>query len=227
MSVISGRITYTGNVAFEEAGDPVWTVDHYGLDSCRWPWQGAEFLEKAFVDGLIRFQNIANHPRVYLMGWGNDQNPIFPTVELTYSGLRNGRLPPAKAVDSKSVQTVQAVITAATGKYSGKQITMELTYRASRTQYNWIEDSLPNKNAPLYGTVRNPVDPLNLSNGAILQRRVTDDKGAVGSLDIGTFTQLMNALLKVTEVSDYTSEEIVPGALWACSSTADYVLKGT
>src|SRR5690606_29004132 len=110
---------------------------------------------------LASFAQLADHPRMYLVGYSDDGDPIFPTVDLRFFGVR-GTLPRFKLTNSMVLQTVStsALVDGedADGNPVQVQASMEATYYASRSTYQWTEDKVP-AIAPRYQTVIAAVSP--------------------------------------------------------------------
>ncbi len=216
-------MTYVGNVQFEKVSEPIWSTEAHGMDQAILPYRGAAPLKPDFEATLVNFAQLADHPRMYLVGYSDDGDPIFPTVDLRFIGVR-GAIPPVKLVNSTVLQTVST-----SGMVQGKdsegadievQASMEATYYASRTTYQWIEDKIPAL-TPRYATVIAAVSPRPVGY------RISAPGTASGTVNYSAFVTLLNTLRQEERVTDYTREEVVPGKLWACESTVDYILSGS
>ena len=211
-------VTYVGNVRWEQASEIVWATNEWGLDTARIPYRGAVTGKKAFEDKLRRWSPMASYPRMYLTHYNDDGGLNFPTVDLHFIGIRRD-VPLPKIVDTTTVQTVS---TSASVDVDGPptQVQMEASYVTSRSTFQWIEIQNPPAN-PRYNYVRNGV-PTRL-----MGYRVSAPTSSSGTIPYATFVELYNSLRTETVVSDYTRDEMVPGAIWQCAVTVDNLLVGS
>lgn len=212
-------ITYKGNVTWEETEDLVWSVDNWGVDQAVSVWRGSRDLKKQFEDSLQRFSPLPGFPGMQLARWNNQTYvPVFPGIALVYIGFRSGTIPPVKKVNDLTTQSAsgQGIDTA-----SGDEVNGTFLYRAARTTYTWFETKKPALTSK-YNTVEDTTDPLSrISSSQIFN---TGDGRQIYSVPISAFVAVFNSLRRVIVVSSYSTEELIPGALWGCKADVDYKL---
>jgi len=237
------NIHYIGNSAWRQNKPPAWSKSFAGeMDTCTLQWQGAQYLEKAFLDSLTAYQALVylneagvtvTDTAMRLIKASSDDNPIWPTVTLSFDGFRNGAVSDAVATDGRTSQSASTThtITDDSSVNYGKAITMSIQYYANRTAYEWTQLSNPS-GTPTYGTVRNPLSysgPYGDPN--IFYRKfsgqVDDDGQPASQIPIGDATAVWNTFSGTTQISDFTSKELVPGYVWQCSATAEFLLVGS
>ena len=232
-------------VAWRQNKSPEWSKHYAGEpDTCNVVWQGPQYQEKAFLDSLTKYQSLTyvdengttvTDTGMFLDDFSSDGAAIFPTVTLSYKGVRNGTVPdaiPTDGITSQSAST-SAVITDVTSPNYGKTLTLAISYYAARTSWKWVQLSDPAGTPPSpKNTVRNhlsytqpPSDPK------IWYYRYSGMVGADGlpthTIPTGDATFVWNTFAGATSVSGFQSEEIVPGKLWQCNSTVEFLLLGT
>lgn len=202
---------YIGDVTFRQASEIVWTTSDFGLDQARIPYRGAAPLKDAFEAGIVKFHPLPGYARMYMTHISDDGDVIFPTIDVHYIGVR-GTIPLPKITNSRVVQTVTTSTT-----HEDQNYTLEATYFASRTNYQWIETTVP-PITPRYGPVQMaaPVQPF----------RYHTEGGDGGLIPYAAFVAAFNNLVLETVISEYTREEVVPGKIWQCEATADQMLQG-
>lgn len=212
------QLIYIGNCRFQQASEPIWDRTIYGLDTARIPVQGAAPLKKAFEDKAKMGMGMPGYPRMFLERTSDDGNEIFPTVDLIYVGVRDQQRD-ARAVDSVTLQTVSTTAVPVSGDFAGQTVSMEATYYASRTQYQWAEFQNP-ADYPRYSIVNRPLVPK------LISHRVQAPGGAA-TVPYDVFVTLYNSLRAESVVSDYVRNPIVPGKVWECESVVDLLLVGS
>lgn len=216
-----------GTMAFQEARDPIFSAGGYDLDTARHPWQGGVANLAAFTSGLSSFSALPGFAKMYLMRWNSDEEPVHPTVTLEYQGCKNGSVPPVKAEDGLSLQSLTVAVESTT--YSpGDTVTvsMDIEYYAQQTNYSWFSLTTPG-DAPLYGVARRVLDLA--TTVFTRQYKITQASdttsvptGKITSVDTATYTQLNNALVQGHKLQEYKVVDLVPGSLWQCNSTVNY-----
>jgi len=171
-----------------------------------------------------------NDASMFLTSWTSDENPVLPTVTLTYMGMRGGAGRGVLAEDDVSLQTVSTNKTITDSSSVNYQITISLSviYIGSRTTYKWAALANPGS-TPTYSTVRN-IPVLNMGSAAIRQMTfsgMVDDAGEPsGTISTGDATAVFNTFSAVSQTTSFPVSEIVPGKLWTCQSVNEYILKG-
>jgi len=237
-------ITYIGTSTYHQIEPPVWSKDFYGLDECSVAYYGAADLEKAFITAQTAYQALTYDNQagstttdtgMRLMKISSDGNKLLPTVTLQYKGCRSGTAPHYEATDDLTTQTAttSAVIPSGTSPASpnndGAVITCVYEYYAARTTYKWITLSTPGS-SPTYSTVRNSLDPLDssrLKSMIYSGNKVDPDTNLPIPLALAEMIYVFNTFTRNVFVSSYEVHDAVPGYVWECSSTVDYLVKGT
>jgi hypothetical protein len=231
---------YVEDSTYIQVKPPQWSRNFTGeLDTCTVTYQGAQYRAKAFMDSLGAYATLSctdeaganlSDSSMFLTSWTSDENPVLPTVTLTYMGMRGGVGRGVLAEDDVSLQTAQTTkqITDATSVNYQKTITCSVTYVGSRTTYKWA--ALANPGAtPTYSAVRN-IPVLNMGSAGIRQMTfsgMVDDAGEPsGTISTGDATAVFNTFSAVSQTTSFTVSEVVPGKLWQCQSVNEYILKG-
>lgn len=226
-------ITFVNGCNWTQVSDPQWSdVGGWDTDRATILWRGRRDKKEAFENTIQRFAGMPNYPLMRLAKWSNGEGTKnLPGVELVYTGFRNGAIPPAKSVDSFTLQSVQSSgrDTSVGNPTSGKIVSGTIYYRASRSSWTWYETSTP-PITPRYATVNQPLDPL---SSEAIQRYVlnasdtdTEPGQPVGFVTFSVLAAITRGLAKRLEISDYQREPIIQGALWGCSANVDYKLYG-
>lgn len=127
-------IKFVGNCEFEECCQPFGSKDEWGLDVLQRKFRGRADKLSAFMGGLRQgaaFNGFA------LQTWYSDDNPVFPTVLLTYKGLLSGNLPDPFISDSTSERSGTK-----TTEVSGEERTYDYTYSSPQRTYRFIKNTL-------------------------------------------------------------------------------------
>ena len=245
---------YVEDSTFIQVKPPQWSRNFTGeFDTCTVTYQGAQYRAKAFMDSLAAYATMTctdeaganlNDSSMFLTSWTSDENPVLPSVTLTYMGMRGGVGRGVLAEDDVSLQTVSTNKTITDSSSVNYQITISLSviYIGSRTTYKWA--ALANPGAtPTYSAVRN-IPVLNMGSAAIRQMSYTgqvetDTSGRSSttngngeavvpssSIPTGDATAVFNTLSAVSQTTSFTVSEVVPGKLWTCQSVNEYILKG-
>ena len=171
-----------------------------------------------------------NDSSMFLTSWTSDENPVLPSVTLTYMGMRGGVGRGVLAEDDTSLQTAQTTkqITDANSLNYQKTLTCSVTYISSRTTYKWA--ALANPGAtPTYSAVRN-IPVLNMGSAGIVQMTfsgmVDANDQPSGTIPIGEATAVFNTFSTASQTTTFTVSEAAPGKLWQCQSVNEYILKG-
>lgn len=233
---------YIGTTAWRQNKPPAWSKTYAGeTDTCNLQFQGAQYLEKSFLDALTKYQSLVyineisvtvTDTGMFLLKWSSDDNPIFPTVTLSYEGSRGGVAPDPIPTDDKTAQSASTtfVITDSTSPNYQKAITMSIQYYAARTSYEWSAFSNP-AGVATYDDVRNPITysgPYGDENIYLTRfSGMVDDNGDPShTISIGDATAVWNTFTGTSVVSGFNVREAVPGHLWKCNSTAEFLLVG-
>lgn len=114
---MASSITYTGNAAFDDLYIPTPTKNEYGIDVIERKLGGAATNSAgsvgivAYLGGLAQGQTYSySGNNWYLQTYGDDKNPIFPTVSQIYKGLVAGI--PDPFVSGESVERTMSKSTA-------------------------------------------------------------------------------------------------------------------
>ncbi len=231
---------YVEDSTFIQVKPAQWSRNFTGeFDTCTVTYQGAQYREKAFMDSIGAYGTLSctdeaganlSDASMFLTSWTSDDNPVLPTVTLTFLGMRGGAARGVLAEDDVSLQTSQTTkqITDVTSVNYQKTITCSVTYISSRTTYKWA--ALANPGAtPTYSVVRN-IPVLNMGSAAI---RLTTFTGMVdadgepsGTIPLADSIAVFNTFMPVTQTTTFTVTEVVPGKLWTCQSVNEYFLRG-
>jgi hypothetical protein len=231
---------YIEDSTFIQVKPPQWSRNFTGeFDTCTVTYQGAQYRAKAFMDSIGAYGTLSctdeaganlNDASMFLTSWSSDDNPVLPTVTLTYMGMRGGAARGVMAEDDVSLQTAQTTkqITDATSVNYQKTITCSVTYISSRTTYKWA--ALANPGAtPTYSAVRN-IPVLNMGSAGIRQMTfsgMVDDAGEpTDTIPLGDSIAVFNTFSPVSQTTTFTVSEVVPGKLWQCHIVNEYILKG-
>lgn len=234
-------LRYIGTITFRQNKPPSWEKNYAGeTDTCRLQFQGAQYLEKAFLNALTKYQSLVYLDEVgvsttdtgmFLVKWSSDDNPIFPTVTLMYEGCRNGTAPDPIPTDDKTIQSAATsfIITDPTSPNYNKAVSMSIQYVAARTSYEWVAFSDPAGVATYYA-VRHPLTYTGPYGDAKIKLTrfsgMVDDAGNPSStISIGDATAVWNTFT-FSALVVMTAKEVIPGHLWKCSSTADHLIVG-
>ncbi len=236
-------IHYIGTVSWRQNKPPSWSKTYAGeSDTCTLQWQGAQYLEKSFLDSLTEYQSLAyvdengttvTDTGMKLVKFSSDDAAIFPTVSLSFEGCRGGGTPDPIPTDDRTTQSASTtrIITDSGSPNYQKAVTMNIQYYAARTSYEWVQLTNPAGTAT-YATVRYPITytgPYGDANifRASFSGMVDVDGNPSNTISTGDATEVWNTFAGTTVVSGFNSREVVPGHVWKCNSTADYILFGT
>ena len=231
---------YVEDSTFIQVKPPQWSRNFTGeFDTCTVTYQGAQYRAKAFMDSLAAYGTMTctdeaganlNDSSMFLTSWTSDDNPVLPSVTLTYMGMRGGVGRGVLAEDDVSLQTAQTTkqITDETSVNYEKTITCSVTYISSRTSYKWA--ALANPGAtPTYSAVRN-IPVLNMGSAAIRQMTFSGMVDAAGeptdTIPLADSIAVFNTFSTASQTTTFTVSEVVPGKLWTCQSVNEYVMKG-
>ena len=91
---------YVEDSTFIQVKPPQWSRNFTGeFDTCTVTYQGAQYRAKAFMDSLAAYATMTctdeaganlNDSSMFLTSWTSDDNPVLPSVTLTYMGMRGG-----------------------------------------------------------------------------------------------------------------------------------------
>jgi hypothetical protein len=231
---------YIEDSTFIQVKPPQWSRNFTGeFDTCTVTYQGAQYRMASFLNTISGYGYLVctdeaganlSDASMFLTSWSSDDNPVLPTVTLTFMGMRGGAARGVMAEDDVSLQTAQTTkqITDATSVNYQKTITCSVTYISSRTTYKWA--ALANPGAtPTYSAVRN-IPVLNMGSAGIRQMTfsgMVDDAGEpTDTIPTGDATAVFNTFSAVSQTTSFTVSEVVPGKLWTCQSVNEYILKG-
>lgn len=233
-------IHYIGTVSFRQNKSPQWSKTYSGeMDTCSLVFQGAQYLMKAFLDALTKYQTMTyvdeagvsvNDTGMFLAKWTTDDAAIFPSVNLQFEGFRGGTLPDPIPTDDITIQSASTtkLITDATSPNYNKTITLAVEYRCARTSYTWAQKTDPGATCP-YTTVRQHITPT-LGSDNITWFHFSGMFDAAGdpsnTISTGDATAAFNTFSLITLTTSFESRETVPGKVWSCQSVNEYRLKG-
>lgn len=218
------------NLGWQPVERPSWSSGGFNIDKASILWRGPAPQREAFLGGLeakqwgslpaYSFHGVpawSGFPLMFLEDWQeSSSSPSFPGQVLNYIGLKTNALPDAKAKSCTSLQQVNASAT-----FDGDVISGTFTYVASRTEWSWFEVMQPIRQMPRYASVEQPKNPLNSITGYSLRNSAGDTVNTLSTAQLGAVFNSLQPVLQV--VFDF--ETLVPGKLWACSSTVDYILQ--
>jgi hypothetical protein len=235
-------IHYIGTVTWRQNKPPSWGKNYAGeTDTCKLQWQGAQYLEKAFLDSLTEYQSLSyidengttvTDTGMKLVSFSSDDASIFPAVSLAFEGCRGGTTPDPVPTDDVTTQSASTTFTITDGSSPnfGKGITMAIQYYAARTSYEWAQLTNP-AGVATYGTVRYPITysgPYGDPNIWRVQfSGMVDAEGnPSNTISTGDATAVWNTFTFAQVVSGFQSREVIPGHVWKCNSTADALIIG-
>lgn len=216
------------NLGWQPTERPAWSSGGFNLDKAAIQWRGPAIKREAFLAGLEALQwgsmpaySFAGteawgaFPLMFLEDWNeSNSSPSFSGQVLNYIGFKTQALPDAEYSDSTTTQVANG-----SGTYQGDTISGTFTYIASRTTWKWFDNVKPNRVKPRYATINQPLNPLQ-----IISYSLRNSSGAVNSVSTAQFGAVFNSLTPVIRVT-FDDQLLVPGKLWACSSTVDYILE--
>lgn len=203
-------ITYIGDTEFRPLSEPVFTTAGYELDSAKVAYQGAAPKKQAFVDSLKIFDALGSgFNRMFFDGTSDDGNPVFPTIDLNFTGFR-GPIPAAKGVDSLVVKSLVLDAPASEGL---TPLAFSAGYYAARTTWTWYLTSAPDPISPKFNNTRGRFS----SAGSLFNIRTP--QGSPVALAVAL--PYIKDLPQKDFVSDYVITDVAPGKLWSCSSVID------
>lgn len=238
-------ISYTNDTDFIEIGPPKWGKGGWGLDSLRLKYQGGRAELDAFLASLVDWEPSALDGGMYLDTFANDDDPVQPTVDVSYIGRRGGVLPEVQTKQGFTLQT-------ASFQDSGDgALQLDVLYRSPNTSMSWIGTS----DAMTYSGFTNPGEIVVVQrrvNGhlpilfryadavrnSLAYARATDEQRAridaflednQGLIDAAAdrLIAFFNSLfITNTIVTDFTAVELVPGEYYQCTSTTSEILEG-
>lgn len=217
-------VTFIPDSEWAQSGDIEWSrVGGWEIDQATIPWRGRRDKKKQFEDTIVRFSGMPGYPLMRLSEWSNSGGTVsYPQVDLKYVGFRNGAIPPQKGVNNVSFQSIQSsgTDTSIGNPTSGKVVSGTFYYQATRTTWTWYETSTPPQ-TPRYSNVLRPIDPLQAITGYSIT--ASGDNGVtntpVNFVTLSVLAAVTRNLTTRTEVDSYDQDEIIQGALWACSAS--------
>jgi len=238
-------LQYVGDYSIRQVKPPSWSKHYAGeADTCSLTYQGAQYLMKAFLDGLTKYSgmsytdengNSLSNANMFLVGWTTDDSPILPTATLSYMGIRGSTID-AIATDTITIQSAQTsklfTIVDNDGQNVKITVTMSVQYKAGRTIYNWVQLTNPAGTAPSgKNTVRNGLTYTQPPSSNFLEYSFRGQVDADGdpstTISTADATDVWNTFGSAKDfVSELNVEEIVPAHLWKCASTVDYIFIG-
>lgn len=240
-------ITYLGDcAAWKQITPPAWDKSYVGeTDKCTIVYQGPQYLETAFLSALTKFQtmvtvaglnvvdergNSRGDIHMWLTHASSDESAVMPKVTCTFEGCRGGTTPDYLATDDITNQSASTNYSFTSGVNDGHTVTLAISYKAARTSYDWVQLSDPAGTAT-YATVRNELSysqpPSDANISGYKYSGMVDAAGdPTGSISTGDATAVWNTFTFNTVVT-LNSAEAVPGKVWKCKSTADFLIIGT
>ena len=210
------NVTYVGDCEFELKRQGKWKADVLGCDCISEEWYGRADKLQDFLDSLTFGAPHPTFASTWLADWDNgDGDAGFSSVNLEYTGFRSGKVRPPIYKPSKSIQTISSQATLS----DGSKASVEATILAPTGEYTFFMTSLPGANPPTntdtikYAGVVNGITNVGSS---IVRFKVTKDGGAEKSMSLADFTEALNSLTVSTQLQEWSSEVVVPNALWKC-----------
>lgn len=207
-------VTFIPNVAWQRVAEPEWVVDSWGIATATIKWRGPRPGKEAAEN---QFQRFASLPLAGFTGMrlnrykSANATPSFPAIDVEYVGFRGG-VPPPMGTPSISNQVIQVN---GTDQASGNKFSAQVSYYASRTQWEWWEVGTPSYTTPRYSTVLNQ-QPPQIDWAQIVNQDPTQGVAA------SELTAAFNLLIPEIVISDYVVTPIVPNAIYRCTSSVDY-----
>jgi hypothetical protein len=97
-------LTFIGETDFVQSAPEQWTQPDWELDTLIVPYSGANINLDAFLDSLEKGQPSDIDPNMLLASW-RVSGKLYPVVELSYTGKKNGILPPVRRFYGNPIQT--------------------------------------------------------------------------------------------------------------------------
>src|SRR4029453_6389105 len=172
-------LTYIGEVDFVQSGPPQWSQGTFDIDEMTVPYSGAGPSLDAFLASLSKWDPSPIDPNMLLTQWRvSTASKVYPQVDLSYIGVKNGVLPPPQHSKGMSTQSAQATVTG---------IPVSITYKAPWTETTWITTE-----ETIGGALTPPTEP---------QPRSTDILTGTVFVDIGSNTISGSGTSFTTQVS--------------------------
>jgi hypothetical protein len=172
-------LTYIGEVDFVQSGPPQWTQGTFDIDEMTVPYSGAGPSLDAFLASLNKWDPSPIDPNMLLTNWRvSTASKVYPQVDLSYIGVKNGVLPPPQHRKGSAVQSGQTTVTG---------VPVSITYLAPWTETTWITTE-----ETIGGALTPPTEP---------QPRSTDILTGTVFVDIGLNTISGSGTSFTTQVS--------------------------
>lgn len=180
-------INFRGDHGFESVGTPRWIPNGWELDRLIVPMKGAYSKLNAYLASLTMWAPSTIDSNMFLSDFPVDGDPIWPTVDLTYIGKRNGKLPPDKHSNGQTIQQASS------------PVLYEVTYVGPTTTLVRFS-----RNAIDTAVVGPPAPP----NAKGIFVNVV---GAIPVFDDAAIATIISNSFKQRAVTTGNSEELVPG----------------
>jgi hypothetical protein len=123
-------LTYIGETDFVQSGPVQWTQGSFDIDQMIVPYSGAGPGLDAFLASLNKWDASPIDSNMLLTDWRvSGGSKVYPEVQLSYTGVKDGILPPPQHSKGMSTQSAQATVTG---------IPVSITYLAPWTETTWI-----------------------------------------------------------------------------------------
>jgi len=175
---------YIGQTNFDDVCQPIYSKSEYGIDVITRKMRGAAPNLLSFLNSLQQGQPMTQLGTIdlgnvfggfgrssglssfALQTWTSDDDPVYPTVTLSYKGLLNGVLPKPIASNSESLQSTTitcAITTTDTVESGGKTLTLSgnatrsIQYIANQTEWKYVSNQRVDGGTQTEITGRSPI----------------------------------------------------------------------
>lgn len=211
-------VKYIPLVPWQQVAEAEWDKPGFEISRATILFRGPRTTLAAAESKIADFETMPGFGTMRMERWqAKNITPSFPGIEKIYVGFRNG-VPTPKPTSGISAQTARL---SGVDNTSGQKVSATVTYRASRTTWEYWSISRPPL-SPIYQQVIYPVNPITTIDS--FQFETQDGNTTV---PLSSITAIINAAVPEFIVSDYTTEMIIPNAIWHCTSTVDYRLRSS
>lgn len=211
-------VSYNGSAIFHEQCQPHPSKNEFGIDTLSRKFRGPATKLSAFLSGLAQGQV---YNSFYLQTWAADEDPVFPTVTLSYKGLLR-RIPDPISTDDTAMQSVSLSTSRDDPEGSGKVINWvrDIQFWASTTTWKYISNSRPT--APRYTAINGNRNPV------IFRSSITGSNGKVYAGANAPADLITSLTPAATSIVQSSSAEQVYGTPWfECQDTVIRTFTGS
>lgn len=200
---MSAAVTYLKNSGtgynFEQMFVPTPSKVQWGLDTLTQDWCGAAPALAAFVASLSQGDTYTFSAQTYyLVTWSSNNDPIFPTVTLTFQGFFADF--PDPVVSGQSITQTGTISCT-----SPSDASRTFTYITRQSTYDYFTDGRPS--GPTYTSLDVDIDPV------IIKSVVNNADGTVYLGDVPS--DLLTALTPVGSTDEAFTETVnIPGTIY-------------